>query len=154
MLMYLSVGTHYSVKRCKVTIFLPNNMLWNTLFFTHHRKKVILSMNLILFNAFCGFELAKWHYCDILSQQSSTPSLHIIIYIYVERGGRDKTNGIQDQQETMASHLPYASTLKYVIEISTFKRKPPTHYFHLQTEASVRTMCGNDIVHIVTNTCL
>ena len=67
MLMYLSVGTHYSVKRCKVTIFLPNNMLWNTLFFTHHRKKVILSMNLILFNAFCGFELAKWHYCDILS---------------------------------------------------------------------------------------
>ena len=30
----------------------------------------------------------------------------------------------------------------------------PTHYFHIQTEAGVRTMCGNDIAHIVTNTCL
>lgn len=82
--------------------------------------------------------------------------------MYVERGGRDKTNGIQDEQATMASHLPYAPTLKYVIEISTFngspqliistfKRKPPTHYFHLQTE-EVFEQCAAMILPILSRT--
>ena len=42
--------------------------------------------------------------------------------------------------------------LKHVIEISTFKRKPPTHYFHIQTEApnslfphSNGSRCSNNV---------